>query len=334
MKILQRCAAFPLLIACTIFWALVVHAAQPAQTGDPDWITIVFGGDVMLGRNVASDVQASGRGDYAFPWLNIADFFSEADIAFVNLECPITDRGYLNWLKPAPWLRADPEAVTGLEFAGIDIVSVANNHAFDYGRSGFEDSLGILDAAGIRCTGGGLTYDEAYDPVYLTVKGKKIAFLAYTKILYYPCYFWRALKPSFWSSGSSGIAWLTQDSLASGISRARENSADLIVVSMHLGQEYETDPSSTQEEYMTLAIDLGADIVVGHHPHVAQPTVAYGDGYICYSLGNLIFDQKASTHAGVTRGIVLEVVLYKGEIVELSELGIRIDEATSQPAFE
>ena len=333
MKIFKTCAVFPLLAACTVFWALAFHA-QPAQTGDSDWITIVLGGDVMLDRGVASKVMSKGGGDYSFPWLNIADYFRKADIAFVNLECPITDRGYLNWLKPAPWFRADPEAVAGLQFAGIDIVSVANNHAFDYSRSGFEDSLGILEEAGIRYAGGGLTYDEAYAPVYFTVKGKKIAFLAYTKVFYYPCYSWRALKPTYWSRGSSGIAWLTEDSLEAGISQARAEGADLIVVSMHIGQEYKTVPSSIQEEYMTLAIDLGADIVVGHHPHVAQPTVAYGDGFICYSLGNLVFDQKESSHTGVTRGTVLEVLLYRGEIVEVNELGIRIGERTWQPSFE
>jgi poly-gamma-glutamate capsule biosynthesis protein CapA/YwtB (metallophosphatase superfamily) len=310
------------MLICTLLSPAAADSSDPSY---PERITLVFGGDVMLDRGVAKKVASSGAGDYRFPWLNIADYFNQADIAFVNLESMITDKGVLNYMKPAPWFRASPDAMIGLQYAGIDVVSVANNHAFDYNRSGFRDCLARLHAAGIQYVGGGLNYDEAYSPIYITAKGKKIAYLGYMNILYYS---WRAL------SGSAGITWLSEKGLKYGISKAKANNADLIVVSMHFGNEYRTKPNSSQQKYAKMAIDLGADIVVGHHPHVTQPTVIYTDKVICYSLGNLIFDQKESSHTGVTRGKVLEVVWENGGVSEVNERYVRINEATWQPAFE
>ena len=107
-------------------------------------------------------------------------FFSQADIAFVNLESIITNKGTYDWTKvTGPWFRANPLAVKGLQAAGIDVVSVANNHAFDYGEIGLKDSLNNLTAAGIKYASVG-SYDEAYTPVYIEANGNKVAFLAYT----------------------------------------------------------------------------------------------------------------------------------------------------------
>lgn len=312
----------------------------PAQDGsntpvNPEPITLVFGGDVMLSRNVEGMVNNKGNGDYRYPWLKVADYLKKADVAFVNLESQITNKGTLNLAKSAPWFRTDPKAVEGLQYAGIDIVSVANNHVFDYGRDGMEDSLKNLTNAGIKYCGGGLTYAEAYTPTYITAKGKKIAFLAYTN---HGDPSWRAQVEYTDEYGvtypaCSGVSWLYIKQLERGIFKARADGANLIVVSIHFGTDYTTLPSSAQDRYAHLALDRGADIVIGHGPHVTQPTMVYHKRHIAYSLGNFIFDQHEAYQKGVTSGKVLEVTWANGGVQKVTERRTKISETTWQPEF-
>jgi poly-gamma-glutamate capsule biosynthesis protein CapA/YwtB (metallophosphatase superfamily) len=325
-RLFQAGSAIAVIVLC-LCADCVCRAADP--------VYLAFGGDVMLCRDVAQSVLDLGQGDYRFPWQHIAGTFSPADIAFVNLESPITDKGSMNLAKQAPWFRAKPAAMTGLLYAGINVVSVANNHALDYGRNAFEDSLNRLKSAGITYTGGGLTYADAYSPKYVTVKGRKIAFLGFTIINYSS---WSASLPytyfGFKFPGKSGIAWLSESALKQGIAMAKEAGANLIVVSMHWGEEYHTQPNATQQKYAHLAIDQGADLVVGHHPHVVQPVEIYKGKYIFYSMGNLIFDQSESSHTGVTRGGVVLVTCRDNGISAVNEVFTTIDEQTCQPWFK
>lgn len=317
----------------TILFALYLVMATVCRAEEP--ISMVFGGDVMLARGVAKQVASAGQGDYRYPWVNIAGYFNQADITFINLESLITDKGTLNTLKSAPWLRAKPEAMNGLLYAGVDIVNVANNHAFDFGRTGFEDCLSRLRASGISYIGGGRAYDEAYSPLFVTVKGKKIAFLGYMSVLYSN---WTATKPytlyGIKIPGRSGIAWLSENALRQGIAKAKAGGANLIVVSMHWGDEYLSRANSFQQKYGRMALDLGADIVVGHHSHVLQPLEVYTGKRIYYSLGNLIFDQTESSQTGVTRGGVINVICGDTGITAVNERYIRINATTFQPSFE
>lgn len=306
-------------------------------------ITMVFGGDVMLARGVETVVNKAGKGDYTFPWLNVADYLKGADITFVNLESIISDQGSIDWTKMVgPWFRANPKAVEGLVYAGVDVVSVANNHCFDYGKTGLQDSLSNLTAAGIKYTGAG-TYEEAYSPALVTAKGKKVAFLAYTNQVYrssYPSVSQVAAKAYTDSWGikwpaSWGAAWLNYNMLDKGIANAKAAGANIIVVSMHFGTEYSSTPSVSQKEFAQYAMNQGADLVIGHGPHVTQPLVVWtasgGVKYVAYSLGNLIFDQYESWHPGVSKGMLLEVTWEDGKITSVAPRYVKINQTTWQP---
>ena len=312
-------------------------------TVDARPITMIFGGDVMLARGVESVINKAGDGDYTFPWLNVADYLKGADITFVNLESIISDQGSIDWTKlVGPWFRADPEAVEGLQYAGVDVVSVANNHCFDYGKTGLQDSLANLTAAGIKYTGAG-TYEEAYTPAFVTAKGKTVAFLAYTNQVFRSSYpsvsqvaaeaytdSWGIQWPASW-----GAAWLNFNMIDKGIANAKAAGADIIVVSMHFGTEYSTTSSKSQKEFAQYAMNQGADLVIGHGPHVTQPLVVWtasgGVKYVAYSLGNLIFDQYERLHSGVSKGMLLEVTWQSAAIQSIVPRYVKINQTTWQP---
>ena len=275
-------------------------------------IILFFVGDIMLDRGVEYMVKKEGKGDFKFPFLKIGEFLNKSDILFGNLEGPISDKG--TKVGSIYSFRNDPKAIEGLKFAGFDILSVANNHIFDYGREAMEDSFLRLKKAGIDYVGGGFSEKETYAPTIKKIKGTKIAFLAFTN-----------LGTEYWSAkgNRSGIAWLTKESLEKGIKKAKEK-ADLVFVSMHFGKEYQSFPALQQKYFSHLAIDLGADLVIGHHPHVIQPIEEYNRGYIAYSLGNFIFDQAFSEET--MQGLILKVLVENSKIKEVVPIEIKINQ--------
>ena len=294
-------------------------------------ITIILVGDIMLNRGVKYMIDRHGKGDFKFPFLEIADYLKEADIVFGNLESVISDKGIKSGSIYS--FRADLEAVEGLVFSGFNAVSVANNHVFDYGREAMEDSFSRLKKAGIAYIGGGFNEKEAYGPVIKEIRDSstgslqaKIAFLAYTNLCSTG---WQATE------NKSGIACLIKpqnESLESWLKKARiekdikeaKNLADLIIVSFHYGEEYRLEPDFFQVSVSKAAIDAGADLVVGHHPHVAQPVEKYNQGYIAYSLGNFVFDQGFSEET--MKGLLLKITVKNGKIKELIPVDFEINQ--------
>lgn len=272
--------------------------------------TLIFVGDIMLNRGVEYMVKEYGDGDYRFSFLKIADYLKDADILFGNLESIISDKG--EKAGSIYSFRAEPEAIDGLKYAGFDVLSLANNHIFDYGRSAMEDCVFRLREAGIDYVGAGFSEKQAQTGVIKEIKGTKIAFLAYTNL---GSENWRA-GPDF-----SGIAWLDQR-IEADVKKAKAAS-DLVVVSFHWGEEYQKEPNSEQKHFAYLAIDSGADLVVGHHPHVIQPIEKYKQGWIAYSLGNFIFDQGFSEET--MRGRLLEVLIKNGKIKQVIPKDIKIN---------
>lgn len=264
-------------------------------------VVLVAVGDIMLSRGV--DFYINKNNDWKYPFLKIGDFLNSADITFGNLEGPISDKGFD--VGNLYSFRADPKAIEGLLYSGFDVLSIAGNHSFDYSAEAFEDSQKVLKENGIDYVGGGLNFKEAHAPVIKNIKGTKIAFLAYTNLL----------PESLGEENSSpAVAFPNKDQMFIDIQNAK-SLADVVAVSFHWGEEYQTVHNSYQEDLAHFAIDSGADLIIGHHPHVAQDFEKYKNGYIAYSLGNFVFDQNFSEET--KSGLVLKVVFEDKKIKEI-----------------
>jgi poly-gamma-glutamate synthesis protein (capsule biosynthesis protein) len=280
----------------------------PETPAAPREQKLLFVGDVMLSRSVGAKMRAEG--DWTYPFERIAPTLRSADLTFGNLECPVSDVG--RNLHHLYSFRADPKAIAGLTFAGFKVMSVANNHTFDWGRPALVDTLARLRAAGIRPVGVGANDLEAHYPVLVRLKGVKLAFLAYVNV-----------PPQVATAGADqpGVAWLDRDRTLADIRFAR-SLADVVIVSVHWGVEYMRRPQRSQVELAHQMIDAGADLIVGSHPHVAQPLEEYHGRWIAYSLGNFIFDQHdPPTH----HGLMLEVTLAGKSIGQVQSVPITID---------
>lgn len=261
----------------------------------PKPIVLIFVGDIMLNRGVEKTIQKNGNNDYKFPFLKVVDYLKGADILFGNLESVISDNG--KKMGSIYSFRAKPAVIEGLKYAGFDVVNLANNHAFDYGSEALEDCLKRLKDSEIEYIGAGFSEKEAYSPKIFEIKNTKIAFLAYTN-----------LGSESWATKNDkvGIAWFNEKKMEENVKKAKEL-ADLVIVSFHFGDEYQKNPNQNQKYLAKLAIENGADLIIGHHPHVTQGIEEYKGKLIFYSLGNFIFDQYFSkdTQEGLT--VVAEI---------------------------
>jgi poly-gamma-glutamate capsule biosynthesis protein CapA/YwtB (metallophosphatase superfamily) len=272
-------------------WPFSRTAEQPAP--DPVRTRLVLGGDVMLSRHVGRVARA--HHDPAFPLRDLAPFLQSADIAFVNLESPFSDHGAV--VERGMIFKAEPEMIAALEVAGVDVVSTANNHARDQGAHGVEFTLDLLESHHIAVAGTGKSAEAAHAGVVVERNGIKFGFLAYT-----------------YDQSNGNHPDLDERVAVMDVPRMREDvarmatRADVIIVSMHAGTEYSPKANAQQTNFARAAIDAGASVVAGHHPHVVQPWERYGQGVIFYSLGNLVFDQfqRVETQRGVLAELVFE----------------------------
>ncbi len=282
--------------------------------------TLLFVGDVMLDRGVRIRTKEHGD-DYTFPFLKIADKLNEGDVLFGNLESIISDKGQDVGGKYS--FRAEPEAMEGLVYAGFDVVSLANNHAFDWGREAFEDTMQRLTDVNIKYTGAGFNYNEAHSVKTISLgEGKlRVGFLGYTDFLF---------PYAIAQETRSGVTDFSEENIVRDIEKFKDK-VDVLVVTFHYGTEYEKEPNQNQKKWSRLAVDAGANLVIGHHPHVTQPVEKYNGAFIAYSLGNFIFDQYFSEET--MRGFMLEVkVKETGKIIGINKLHYKLNEKY-QPYF-
>jgi poly-gamma-glutamate capsule biosynthesis protein CapA/YwtB (metallophosphatase superfamily) len=267
-------------------WLLVLAVLQAAPPRGPrDTLRFYAVGDLNLGR--VQTYRYLLQGDTLYPFAALADTLRAADVLFGNLESPIAPLGAP--FEPTGYyvFSAPPVAADALVRAGFDVVSNANNHAWDVGLTGIVHTLEQLDRVGLAHAGTGRTVEEAHRPAVVERKGWRIAVFAVT----------RAFNPAprtFYSHpGSHYIAYADSAWLYPAIRRLKADSAgraaDLIVVSVHAGQEFADTADVALRRFMRGAVDAGADIVLGHHPHVLQPLVWYKGKPIVSSLGNFVF---------------------------------------------
>jgi poly-gamma-glutamate synthesis protein (capsule biosynthesis protein) len=250
-------------------------------------------------RSAASWGAGAPHGGFTWLFEPVADLLAGADVAFANLETPIAPakgggtREYV--------FNASPDVVRALQRSGVDVVAVANNHAFDQGRAGFEETVTTLDALGIRRVGAGPA-DRPEGPELIEVGGFRIAFLAWA-------HFFNQDGNDCPPRGKGAppcvrAATLDRPRAVEAV-KAAAATADAVVVSLHWGDEYQQQPRAEDVELAHQLAEAGAKIVIGHHPHVLQPMEIYrradgGASVIAYSLGNFVSNQSRGYVFGVT----------------------------------
>ncbi|HHV79486.1 MAG TPA: CapA family protein [Firmicutes bacterium] len=278
-------------------------------------------GDLMFARGTAKAMAEKGT---LYPVEKVAPVLASADIAIANLESPVGVSG-----EPIPgkliWFRAPPASMEAIKYAGIDAVTLANNHILDYDTPLLKETISLLDAAGIVHAGAGANISEARRPAIVERKGLRIALLGCSEFAN-PNLFWSRSYPRTFlaTEDQAGTAPIQDQMIKDDIARARKL-ADIVLVAFHWGQEYVNYPQSyfgrDLREIARVAIDAGADAVLGFHPHAIQGIEIYKGKPIAYSLGNFVMDQKRP----VTReSMILELHADKNGIKWLKVIPVMI----------
>jgi poly-gamma-glutamate capsule biosynthesis protein CapA/YwtB (metallophosphatase superfamily) len=271
-------------------------------------------GDIMLARTVGEQVLAKGP---QVVFAGVQSVLDSADIRIGNLECALTERGSPE-KKTFP-LKAPPQAARALALGKFDVLSLANNHAMDFGIAGLTDTQAALHNAGIATVGAGAYANAAHAPVIIERNGLRLAFLAYADVMPensgFDAHRWIATETS------PGIAWADPALIRKDVGSAKLQ-ADLVIVLLHSGYEINSRVSFDQRTEAQAAIDAGAALVVGSHPHIVQAIEQYHGGLIAYSLGNFVFDQ----YQGIENAsIILRVVLDRSGVVSHDYVPVLIE---------
>ncbi len=261
---------------------LLVLLASASLQAEQKSVTMLFGGDVMLAHWVPDHLKRSGL-DY--PFRAIQPLLQHADIRFCNLEDPIG--------KPDTTKRRDKKYTFALSakyrgalnFAHFDIVNMANNHIMDFGKNLADSTLFYLNQLGIKSVGYGQNAESAPGPAILSKDGVTIGFLGYSM----------TFPKDFWATDSTaGTAYPDTRNFVNRIKDLNDK-VDFTVVSFHWGAENSDSTKKYQQVFAHRAIDAGADLIIGHHPHVWQGLEIYKHRLIAYSLGNLSFGSFSPT---------------------------------------
>jgi poly-gamma-glutamate capsule biosynthesis protein CapA/YwtB (metallophosphatase superfamily) len=248
------------------------------MAGKTEPIEISFTGDVMMDWSVKSAINQHGP-LYPFEYIK-----EEGDYAVTNLETAVTTRS--EPYEKTYNFKSNPPVLQGLKDAGFDMVSLANNHTMDYKEAGLLDTIEALNDYKLTYIGAGKNESEAYSHKVITLKGKDIAFLGFSRVL--PSIDWYATEHK------PGIASGYQlDRIVKHVKRAKED-ADYVIVYIHWGTEKSVNPELYQKTYARKMIDVGADAIIGSHPHVLQGFEFYKEKPIAYSLGNFLFPDYVS----------------------------------------
>jgi len=248
-------------------YPIVTGFSSSVPTKEEQIWTLVATGDIIPARSV--NFKTISYNDFTWAWKNIRDTVKTGDITVINLEspllsnCPITNDGFT--------FCGDKRHIEGLEYTGVDVVTLANNHIGNYGKAGIDETVQLLRSQGIDVTG----INE--EPPIRIIHNIRVGFLAYNDVGGY----------------IEGVSGTDISVMEKEIQQVR-NDVDVLVVSMSWGEEYTEMPSPRQKELAHFIIDSGADLILGNHPHWIQPPEKYNGKYIMYAHGNTIFDQMWS----------------------------------------
>lgn len=264
-------------------------------------ITLIATGDVIPARSV--NFQSTQRKSFTWGFEKTADVLKSADITFINLETPLMKNCQLT--QEGMKFCGSDRNIEGLLLAGADIANFANNHSANYGKEGIDETKKLLEDNGILVTGlSGAVVKEA--------KGVKFAFLGYSDIEKTPL-----------------VSIAEEEKIKLEVAKARE-SADAVIVQFHWGTEYVTAPEERQKFLGRLAIDSGADLVIGNHPHWIKPVEFYRNKLITYAHGNFVFDQEWSQKT--KEGVVGKYTFYGKDLIDAEFLPVEIKDY-GQPYF-
>ncbi len=268
-------------------WVGLPLSARAADSGHS--FTLVVTGDMMLGNWAQGVILQKGM---AYPFQAVDSVLRDAEVVFANLEAPFGEGG-------APFeksftFRVNPKLVKVLRHGGINLVSLANNHMMDYGAEVMEQTRRLLKAEGIWFAGAGLNQQEAMQPAIFTVNGVKVAFVACS--LTFP--------EEFWASDTSAGTYFPYQEVFYRQIRQLKQENDLVLVSFHWGEELRKTPKQYQRQLAHQTVEAGADLIVGHHPHIIQGLEVYRGKLIAYSLGNFVFGSYSSR---ATRSMMLKL---------------------------
>jgi poly-gamma-glutamate synthesis protein (capsule biosynthesis protein) len=249
----------------------------PALPGEA---TLLFAGDTAETDRALPVIEAHG---VEYPFSLTVDLIRDADVAIVNHEAPITDGGREFPVYEGYTYRAPARSAAALAWAGFDLVTLANNHAMDYGAEGLADTAANAARAGLAVMGAGQSGAEARRGAIITIGELRVGVLAFCENQLAM----RAYLNLFAVRQKPGVAPLTRADLEADIARLRPQ-VDVLVVCLHIGDNYQP-PRARTIDWSRRAIDLGADLVVNHHPHYAHPVMLYRGRPILLSLGNYVW---------------------------------------------
>lgn len=297
---------------------MVENNIYAKDAADPIQVSVAFAGDILFdpGYAVMSKLQQNGGQISAGIAPDLIEEMRSADIMVLNNEFPYSDRG-----TPTPekqfTFRARPQTVSYLGDLGVDLVSLANNHAYDYGETAFLDTMDTLAQAGIAYVGAGRNLQEARRPVYYIINNMKIAFVAATQIE-------RLDNPDTKGATdtSAGVfrCW-NGDNLLETVREARQNS-DFVIVFLHWGTENQDTIDWAQEKQAPEVAEAGADLIIGAHPHCLQQISMVNGVPVVYSLGNFWFNSK-TVDTGMVKVVLNENGLQSLQFIPCLQSGCK-----------
>lgn len=270
-------------------------------------------GDIRLDGPVG---RIAARDGAAAPSQEIRELLA-ADVVFGNLETAVTKRGTKT---PKTWnFRAEPAQLAILRAAGYTVLNLANNHVWDYGEEGFLDTLKHVKKAGFQSIGGAKTRAQAGEPLLIRKNGITLGLLGMTST---------SPKEAWAGPHKPGVLY-SDDAKVRGLVSAAKARCDVLVVSFHGGTELAELPNDIQKSVARAAVDGGADLFLGHHPHVLQPVELHNDKPILYSLGNFLFVSPSTATAA---SVIVRAYLSKTGVERLELLPVDVNQGRLKPA--